>query len=400
MKPATGPSLLALAMLLACLNCQSGTIDYAYQEIVFSAQFELYEEYDENLSLAGQNGWVAYGAGGNGLDNFRGRESFRSRTRSESDFGFMRGQGYIGYDNPDPGASGGYSSVYRPFSLSEFNDSSPIATFRITMEIVDSTSQDRDIFGWTFYTLEEERRPLFSLHFDNKTRLILYALGPEAEPVSTGLAFERDAIYDLEVSMNFVLNRWSATMGESLIAHDLPIASQEAELSLGSVEAFWSIHDLESPGDNYLIFDNYLIARTGSSGPAPHAELLKVCCSLGSILLLSGLPGAPYHLETSLDLESWSRIWAGVFLPIGKDLALEDRGLIDPLRFYRVLSRPGLSIGPGPSPSENMQASPVRTEALAYRSGQAEHIRTARPRQALQEPQEGCEPIERNQPGN
>ena len=173
-------------MLLPCPISQSATIGYDHLETVFSTKFEPSEGYDQELTLSGQNGWVAYGDGGNGLNYFQTGEGL---------------QGYIGYDNPDPGASNGYSSVYRPFSLSGFTDSSPIATFRITMEIVDSTNQNRDIFGWTFYNLEQEPRPLFSLHFDNETRLILYDLGSDGDAVSTGFAYEHGDIYDLEVCM-------------------------------------------------------------------------------------------------------------------------------------------------------------------------------------------------------
>ena len=317
------PGLLLFAILLPA---GAATPEYEIRETVLATGFEASEGFDPELSLAGQNGWILYGDGGNGLGSFY-------------EEGEM--QAYIGYNPPLTEENEGFASLYHPFALNEFPENAPIVTFRVSMEIVDSTNGERDIFGWTFYNLEEEPAPLFSLQFDNETKLILYALGHKGEPVSTGFTYEHETLYDLVVRVDFSRNSWTANMGESVIARDLPVAGKGTDLSLSSVDAFWHIFTLESPGDNFMIFDDYSITREGPRSPAPRIRIQGLLPGGQSVLSLRGEPGASYHLEASLDLRNWIRIHTGVLSPEGgEDSFVDTNAPLVPTRFYRAIASP------------------------------------------------------------
>src|SRR5439155_22043230 len=91
----------------------------------------------------------------------------------------------------------------------------PAVRFAVSMAIFDSTNGVYDCFRWSVYNIRGER--LFTIDFDNFYTNINYILDDDV-PVPTGLSFEladvsgNKGILNLEVTMNFASNRWSASL--------------------------------------------------------------------------------------------------------------------------------------------------------------------------------------------
>lgn len=209
---------------------------------LFSTGFEAAEGYTSGNPLAGQNGWRAQGNGANGVVS-----------------GYLDGlgqQGYLGHS----ATSGGASYVWKPVNYTP--TAGDIVSFQVTMQIVDSTNRRYDDFAWVVYN--QAGQNLFSIHFDNAALEISYALD-DSTFQDTGVPFNNDSVYTLLVTMDFVKNVWSASLNGQPIVSAQPISTHGLTRDLGDVDAFWGTG--RTPGDNYLLFDNYSLRNTGNAAP-------------------------------------------------------------------------------------------------------------------------------------
>ncbi|MBI5383453.1 MAG: hypothetical protein HZA90_02060 [Verrucomicrobia bacterium] len=208
---------------------------------IFSTQFEVTEGYLTATDLAGQNGWLSGGSGGNGVVS-----------------NYFMGQGqqaFIGFFPPNPGSDG--LTVWRPINFSPIPTNMPVVQFSVLMSIVDSSNTNYDDFYWSVYNAQSNR--LFTLDFDNYSRRIYYQLDGTNNWVWTGQTFANDDTSTLVITMNFIQNSWSATFGGVLLGENKPITTTGAPLNLGDVDARWRVVAPALPGDNYMVFDNYQI---------------------------------------------------------------------------------------------------------------------------------------------
>jgi hypothetical protein len=208
---------------------------------IFSTQFEATEGYLTGTDLAGQNGWLSGGSGGNGVVT-----------------NYFEGQGqqaFIGFFPPDPGAD--RLTVWRPINLSPIPTNMSVVQFSMLMSIVDSSNSNYDDFYWGVYNAQGDR--LFTLYFQNYDRRIYYHLDGTNNWAWTGQTFANDDTNTLVITMNFIQNSWSATFDGVLLAGSKPITTTGAPLNLGDVDAGWWVYDSAHPGDNYMVFDNYQI---------------------------------------------------------------------------------------------------------------------------------------------
>ena len=274
---------------------------------IYSTGFEASEGYNINLDLVGQNGWMSAGSGGNGLltDVFPGRGQ----------------QAYIGYAPPASGDS--YLFVWQPI-----NKALAHVQFSVTVSVFDSTTTDWDDFYWGVYNQEGDE--LFSLDFDNYDLGIYYYLDGTNSRVWSGLEFTNGVAYPLRVDLDFTSNRWSATFNGALLATNEPITTIGSPLNLGDIDPAWIIFDPNAPGDNYMVFDDYLIT---ASLPPPQLRLLGM---LGSapVLRLSGSPDTAFAIEASTNLVRWVPLNTNV--TTGGSFDYVDNGAAGlPRRFYR-----------------------------------------------------------------
>lgn len=257
---------------------------------LYSTGFEKSQGFDPIYELVGQGGWVtdSTSTGGNGiLTNFYGSAA-----------------AYVGIFPLQPKTDS--LSVWRPLNYSP-PPTPQLVRFSVAFAIYDSTTTNRDDFSWSAYNTSGRR--LFTLDFNNEDLQIYYLLDGTNNWVDTGWSFENDQAYDLEISMRFDLNRWSATLGGSLIVDNQQITTTNALRTLGDVDASWVIYNTAKPGDNFMAFDDYQITTEPVEVlPPPQVRLLPVGrTSNGQFTLrVTGPDNTRHAVESSGDLLKWS----------------------------------------------------------------------------------------------
>ena len=260
---------------------------------VFFTNFDT--NYSTALDLAGQNSWFKYGSGGNGIvSNF---------------FAGQKQQAYVGFTPPESGDDSLY--VLRPINFHPVAAGLPIVKFSVQVRVTDSsaTNANYDFFRWSVYNMQSNR--LFSIEFDNYELYVNYELSSTNELFLTEVTFNNTNDYLLTVTMNFASNRWSATLGNVLIATNQAISTTGAQLSLGDVDAVWLVFDTDAPGDNCMVFDNYRItAEALSVPPVPSAQMqfLGRTTQGWALLRTSGLNGTRWSLDATTNFVSWTAL--------------------------------------------------------------------------------------------
>jgi hypothetical protein len=276
--------------------------------VIYSTGFEASQGYNLNLDLVGQNGWTNGGSGGNGLLN-----------------GVFPGHGqqaYIGFSPPLPGDS--FLFVYQPI-----NKSLPHVQFSVNLSVFDSTNTNWDDFYWSVFNQRGDL--LFSLDFDNFYLTLYYSLDGSNSRVSSGLLFTNSAVYPLTLDMDFTSNLWSATFNGALVASNQPITTIGSPLNLGDIDAGWVVYNTNAPGDNYMVFDDYLIT---ASLPPPRLAWLGMAGGAPALHLV-GTPNMAFAIDASTNLAKWIALKTN--LVTGGSFDYVDNGALGlPRRFYRA----------------------------------------------------------------
>jgi hypothetical protein len=278
--------LMGLELALGGVMASAQALD---EQVLYSTAFE---EFDFDFTLVGQGNWLGDGIGGNGFTS-----------------GFIDADGaeaFIGFVEPIEAES--FVSAWRPTPFDPIQAGKPIILFQTSVLFGDSTNEKFDTFRWSVYNQESIR--LFSLVFDNSS-LLISSLPDEngLGLVESGFAFEHNVTYELEIEMNFQANLWSARMNGDLIISSQQITTLGLDLKLGDVGVEWLFADLNLPGDNFMIFDDYKIAARAL--PPPVGPTLTPIAQLpnGQFLLrLDGTPGATYAIEFTEDFGSWTEL--------------------------------------------------------------------------------------------
>jgi hypothetical protein len=259
---------------------------------IFLTQFETAQGYNSLFDLAGQNSWTKFGSGGNGLVA-----------------NFFQGQGqqaYVGFDAPTPGDTTLF--LWRPVNFSPIASGLALVKFTTLMSIEDSTTNRPyyDFFQWSVFNISGDR--LFTVDFDNFSTNISYALDGTNLFVNTGVKFAPGTAYTLTILMNFASNRWSATLDSALIATNLPMTTTGLELTLGDVDAVWDLFDVDFPGNNYMLFDNYAITAEALTPPRPRVTLVSRNSNGQTLVRLNGLNGSRFAIEASTNFVNWTAL--------------------------------------------------------------------------------------------
>jgi hypothetical protein len=278
----------------------------AQTNVVYFTRFEPSEGFDITKPLGGQGGWLAAGPdqylqqGGNGIVT-----------------NFFEGEGqqaYVGFSALS--GSNDMVNAWRPLNYSPLTSGAPLVKFTVSMAIFDSTVAFYDSFRWSVYNTNGGGQRLFSIDFENTTTNICYLLDDNVF-VPTGYAYEPAdgsgiGLYDLEVTMNFASNRWSAALNGTLIVDQKPMTTKGSALNLGDVDAVWVQQVPGSPGDNFMVFDNYRITSEASA-PMP-AQLTAIAGPVGGVfvLRLQGESGRQYAIDASDDLSTWTALKTNV----------------------------------------------------------------------------------------
>jgi len=261
---------------------------------IFSTQFEVAEGYSVTTNLAGQNGWIGFGSGGNGVVT-----------------NYLEGQGqqaFIGFFPPDPGDDQLF--VWQPINFSPVLTNTPVVKFSVLMSIVDSSNTNYDDFYWDVYNAQGDQ--LFTLDFDNYDLGIYFALDGTNNFVWTGKEFANGDTNTLVITMNFAQNSWSATFDDTLLVTNQPITTTGLPLNLGDVDAVWAVFDAANPGDNYMLFDNYRITAEVIPPPAPRLQVLGLTSDGQFLLRVQGQSGARFAIDATTNLTQWTALKTNV----------------------------------------------------------------------------------------
>ena len=170
-------------------------------------------------------------------------------------------QAYLGY------SGGNNLQLDRPFNHTPDLATRPLVRFSVKMQVFDSTNFQYDHFRWRFYNQSSQR--LFSIDFNNADYSIATVLdGAAATNSFSTTAFNNSTIYTLSVLMDFSSNRWSAFLDEKVIAANLPITTTGAVLNLRSVAVAWVQNSVLTPGDNFLVFDDFAVTAEAADKPS------------------------------------------------------------------------------------------------------------------------------------
>jgi hypothetical protein len=311
------PSLrfsFVIAWAIACLPLSAAA------RIVFQTGFETSEGYNSELTLVGQNGWLGEGTGGNGI-------------LKDPEFGQLA---YVGAWPPT--GQDDLLSVWKPINLAPISSTESLITFAVTMVISDSENNQYDDFRWSVYNAKGDR--LFTLDFDNAALEISYALDDSAGFVPVGLGFDNEGAYDLVIQMNFARNLWTATLNEQVIVNSKRITTKGAALNLGDIDAVWAIRKPGSPGDNYMLFDNYTIHAENLSSIPSQIESRGFVPTGPFAGRVFGEQGLTYIIEASGDFKSWLPIQQ-ITAPAGGVFDFQDPTASGKSQqFYRVRQQP------------------------------------------------------------
>lgn len=269
---------------------------------VYSTQFEAAQGYDAAYELVGQRGWLGDGTGGSGLIS-----------------GVISGQGQHAYVGIWPPFSALETNlfVWQPLDFHPLAVGFPIVQFSVQMQILDSspTNASYDNFRWSIYNTQGNR--LFSLDFDNYdydmngSKYVSYLLDGTNALVAAEIRFTNALTYSLVVTMNFASNRWSATLNNALVTTNQPITTTSASLNLGEVDAVWRIYDGQSPGDNFMVFDNYQISAEAIAVPPPpraQVQLLGRTAEGWVSLRVLGQHGSRWSVDATTNFTHWTAL--------------------------------------------------------------------------------------------
>jgi hypothetical protein len=256
---------------------------------VYYSSFEPGQDYDAEFTLIDQDAWQGEGTGGNGL--------------VEDNFESLGQQGYIGYWPPEEDGET-FTSLWRP--VEGIDPEETKVTFTVLMMITASTNDQRDDFRWAVYNKNEQR--LVTLDFDNETRNINYALDDNIF-LPTGYNFENEALYELKFVMDFAANNWSAYIGDEVLLDSKTLTTTGASLTFGDLGPLWVYGKPETPGNNYMVFDEYKLTVETSAQPVkipPTLAWTGWTDDGRAILQLGGDATTDYTVEVSGDLKTWT----------------------------------------------------------------------------------------------
>jgi len=300
------------------------TAAFAGERVLFETGFEKAEGYRPDTDLAGQDGWIAIGSGGNGVlagpvDGFNGQVA------------------YIGFSPPSK--TNDFLNVFRPVAFTPVAGSPAIVTFKVSFSIFDSTTHAPffDDFRWSAYNTREER--LFTLDFDNEALEIHYALDDTVGFRPTGWGFSVGEPYDLVIVLNFARNRWTASINGAVIVDGQPITTRGLKADLNEIDAVWAIRSPGKPGDNFMVFDDYRLTALPADEVPPRVVWMGLLTTGPAWVRILGEPGVTYAVEQTVDLRNWVEFTRGkATAPDGLLDVQDTTAPRSAMRFYRARS--------------------------------------------------------------
>jgi len=309
---------LLLVLFTSVLVISAGTT-------LYTTAFEASEGYNGDFALAGQRGWLADGSGGNGIvTNF---------------FEGFGQQAFIGFIPPTNSAQS--TTLWTPINFNP-TAGATIVKFSTTLQLFKSTTGGDDEFRWAVYNQASKR--MFSIDFFMSSQAIYYELENQ-QATNTGFTFDVDGSYDLVSYMDFERNQWTAFLNDRVIANALPIRlTNSTALNLGDVDAVWFINNAQSPGDNYMVFDDYTITAENITSIPAALEDMGMTPEHFYQFRVFGEIGVKYAIDVTTDFKTWDQLYPDpgqTFVNTDGSFIFKDTTAPEFSRgFYRVRSVP------------------------------------------------------------
>jgi len=307
--------LLALHLTIIASPCA--------QTVIYSTGFEPAEGFSTEFVLVGQGGWTNFGSGGNGIVTNR--------------FAGLGQQAYIGFAPPAVGTN--VLHMWRPLNTAAAPSTQSVVRFSVTMAVFSSSNGRHDDFRWSVFNTNGNR--LFTLDFDADSLLISYSLDDGIGFRSTGYQFVRETLYELLVTINLAQNVWTASMGGVPIVASQPVTTTGASRTVAEVDAVWAVRTAGSPGDNYLVFDNYSVIAEDPVVTVPTLSLLTSSPGSTISFRVQGQQAVRYAIDGSTNLGN--PVWSGIATNSSENGALDftdPAPASQPLKFYRARQVP------------------------------------------------------------
>ncbi|MBI5767106.1 MAG: immunoglobulin domain-containing protein [Verrucomicrobia bacterium] len=241
-------------------------------------------------TIIGTDGWSStnYGSGASGIIQ---STQFGSKAA------------YVGFNS----TTDSLVSVWRPIGYLPVAAATPTVNFSVDLAIIDSTNGKRDAFFFLLYNASGQL--LASLAFDNVGQRIYRYDGSVYRDVG---AFTRGTRYALTASINFAAGTWTAALAGTTLFANQQVNAVGRSLSLGMITTTWLPTTTGSPGDNYLLFDNYRIglvsaAAAISSQPTNQAVFAGETATFS--VVATGVPAPSYQWQISTNSGgSWADV--------------------------------------------------------------------------------------------
>ncbi len=263
-----------------------------------------------------------------------------------------------GNSTATPIAAGRSINVRRNVNVDPVALNEEILTFRSVIGIKDSTVSGlltrRDNFEFAIYN--QSLQLLASIQFDNSTiasttqspRRLIYrtqwnTTTSRFDLVNTNAVFLHDTLQQLELRINFRTNRWSMSLDGISIFADATFHAGSRTRNLGPIAAQLqivgsSITGAPQAGDNYMLFDDWLVRTDALAIPKP--SLARNPSSGAVTLTFAQEAGYSYQVAWSASLSSWlSNLQGSPFTAtVTNDLATftDSTASAATRRFYRI----------------------------------------------------------------
>lgn len=249
--------------------------------------------------------------------------------------------GTIGFNIPEGDAN--VITLWRPINVDPIANNSLI-NFSANVAVIDSDNDAYDSFYISVFNQQDE--VLGSVIFDNTEEAFgLWRFDGE-EFHDLLLPFEHFQVYNLELSIDFSANQWSASLdGEDVaLFENETLSDTNAVLNLGDIAVEWEVSDLNNSGTNWFYFDDWTVTEVREGGPvgpgeAPSELTVRQRPNGSMAVRFVGEPEASYVVEQGADLINWEVAGPDSTVVAGADgtaVYVDGTASSVPVRYYRV----------------------------------------------------------------
>ena len=323
------PASLGIAAFLLGLLQSSASI-------LYETDFENFTPGADNL--VGTDGWVA---------TVTGQELHGIDDEIISGLG---NSAYLGFFRPASNSTQTVT-VFKPLTYDPIAAGEPIVEFETLIGIAaskddpdtqfvdESTREDR--FLLTVYNIDGE--PLASVIYDTRSNTFGLYRNNGSASFDTGFEFVIDEPQFLYFAIDMENNTWSATLDGAPIFTNALFNGTGRDRTLGTIAAEWNITNRFNPGDNWMLFDDWIVtAKARTTTFTEPFEIKKVERTADQKIQFTypADAGCTYTVQSSTDLKTWRDLPNSPVTATQSDPAAKHTDaapITDQRLYYRVL---------------------------------------------------------------